>query len=773
MSNFHFKYAHTPSGKPRHHGTPNSAMPPPAVQLPPNVSSVGMNRQGYSSMSTISQNALSAAWGGSSSRKRAVTEDEYFDDDEEEQGAKAPESGLAYIPAPGSPTYDEMMRSKEDAKQESEEEDDPLDAYMAGIEKQIQPNAKPTSSLNKPTSSSAKSFVPAPPSISSTANQKKLSQNIRNDLEEEDDEESYYRYMEENPNAGLLPVDDDNPEIEYDEDGNPIAPEKKRIIDPLPPINHDDILYEPFRKDFYVEHEEISQLNAIQVADLLGTLGITVSGRNPPKPVCSFGHFNLDDKLLKSIIKSEFTTPTPIQSQAVPCALLGRDILGIAQTGSGKTVAFLWPMLMHCSVQDRVQPGEGPIALILAPTRELALQIYAEARKFAKVYDLSVICAYGGGNKWEQTQALAQGADIVVATPGRIIDHIKGGATNLSKVTFLVLDEADRMFELGFEPQVRSVCNHVRPDRQTLLFSATFRKRIEKLAKDALSDPVRISQGTSGQANEDITQHVLLLPSQQHKKDWLLSRLVELLSAGSVLLFVTKKLDAEQMAADLRLKEVECLLLHGDMLQTERTSVIVGFKKGECPLLVATDVAARGLDIPHVRTVINYDLARDIDTHTHRIGRTGRAGTKGTAYTLLTPKDKEFVGHIVRNLEEAHQHVPEEVLKLALQSSWFKSSRFGRKKDQGPNVGGMGLGFIEKGFTRGSSLNTTFQRPQDPPPETTEPIVTLPTRGPATDRLSAMKAAFKTQYSNQFTACTDAPPLILPPGGKKKRSRWE
>lgn len=272
-------------------------------------------------------------------------------------------------------------------------------------------------------------------------------------------------------------------------------------------------------------------------------------------------------------------------------------------------------------------------------------------------------------------QALKEGAEIVVATPGRIIDHIKGNSTNLQRVTFLVLDEADRMFELGFEPQVRSVCNHVRPDRQTLLFSATFRKRIEKLAKDALKDPIRISQGVTGQANEDVTQHVLLFTDQQTKRDWLYKHLVELLSAGSVLVFVTKKVDAEVVANDLKVKEFDCLLLHGDMEQAERNKVLIAFKKNECSLLVATDVAARGLDIPHVRTVINFDTARDIDTHTHRIGRTGRAGMHGNAYTLLTEKDKEFAGHIVRNLEAAHQEVPQEVLDLALQSAWFRKAR--------------------------------------------------------------------------------------------------
>ncbi|CAH0564672.1 unnamed protein product [Brassicogethes aeneus] len=721
MSGFNYSNFKPSSNSTKKH----NAVPPPPTS--------GVSKQGYSTMNAISQNALSAAWGGS--RKRAATEDEYFEEDEEEQ---VPE--LAYIPAPGSPTYDEMQRKK----QEEQEEDDPLDAYMAGIEQQMQKQ----------------------PSTSSNEKKEKA---VRNDLEEEDVEESYYRYMEENPNAGLAPVDEDNPDVEYDEDGNPIAPDKKKFIDPLPPIDHSEIAYKPFRKDFYDEHPDIGSLTGAQVAELRKTFDITVSGGHPPKPVASFAHFGFDDKLLKAIIKAEYASPTPIQAQAVPCGLMGRDVLGIAQTGSGKTAAFLWPLLKHVSAQNPVEEGEGPAALILAPTRELAIQIYTEAKKFAKIYDLKVVCAYGGGSKWEQSLALKEGADIVVATPGRIIDHIKGGATDLQRVTFLVLDEADRMFELGFEPQVRSVCNHVRPDRQTLLFSATFRKRIERLAKDALCDPVRISQGVAGQANEDVTQHVELLHGQEAKRNWLFSRLVQLMSAGSVLVFVTKKLDAEQVANDLKVKEFDCLLLHGDMEQAERNKVITAFKKNECPVLVATDVAARGLDIPHVRTVVNFDIARDIDTHTHRIGRTGRAGTQGTAYTLLTPKDKEFAGHIVKNLEAAHQEVPEEVLELALQSSWFKKQRY-KKKGENPNVGGIGFGFKEKpsgppkGFVASSSgnLNTSSSSGSQPPQQSN--------RGPATDRLSAMKEAFRSQYQNQFTASSEQPP---PQPERRKKSRWE
>lgn len=255
--------------------------------------------------------------------------------------------------------------------------------------------------------------------------------------------------MEENPNAGVIDEGSDN-EIEYDEDGNPIAPLRRREIDPLPTIDHSEIEYKPFEKNFYVPHEEIANLSRSKVDELRQTLGVKVTGPVPPKPVASFAHFGFDEALIKQIRKSEYTQPTPIQSQAIPAALSGRDLIGIAKTGSGKTAAFVWPMLVHIMDQKELDPGDGPIGLILAPTRELSLQIYNETKKFGKVYNINVVCCYGGGSKWEQSKALEQGAEVVVATPGRMIDMVKMRATNLRRVTYLVLDEADRMFNMGF-----------------------------------------------------------------------------------------------------------------------------------------------------------------------------------------------------------------------------------------------------------------------------------------------------------------------------------
>lgn len=302
----------------------------------------------------------------------------------------------------------------------------------------------------------------------------------------------------------------------------------------------------------------------------------------------------------------------------------------------------------------------------------------------------------------------------------------------------------------------------MRPGRQTLLFSATFKKRIEKLAREILTDPVKIVQGDVGEANEDVTQIMTLFKNPTQKWNWLLSKLVEFLSNGSVLIFVTKKADAEQVANSLQVQEYEVLLLHGDIDQSERNKVITKFKKREVDILVATDVAARGLDIPHIRTVVNYDVARDIDTHTHRVGRTGRAGEKGMAYTLVTEKDKEFAGHLVRNLEGANQEVPDDLLELAMQSSWFRSSRFKSGKAKSLNYaglgykdrsggggggvgGGVGGGTSKSGGQPSGNSTTTSTYPSQSSSSSNH----RSSSGPATNRFAAMREAFRSQYTSQ------------------------
>uniref|UniRef100_A0A8C4Z2T4 RNA helicase n=1 Tax=Gadus morhua TaxID=8049 RepID=A0A8C4Z2T4_GADMO len=642
--------------------------------------------------------------------KRANFDEEnaYFEDDEEEAGSGV---DLPYIPAENSPTRQQMQPGGG-----SDSEDDPLDAFMAEVESQA---AKDMRKLEE---------------------------------KEKEKNEAYFRYMAENPNAGLS-LEDEDDQIDYDSDGNPIPPTTKKIILPLPPIDHSEIDYPPFERNFYNEHEELHGLNAIQVSELRHKLNLRVSGAVPPKPSTSFAHFGFDEQLMHQIRKSEYTKPTPIQCQGVPIALAGRDMIGIAKTGSGKTAAFIWPMLVHIMDQKELEPGDGPIAIIVCPTRELCQQIHTECKRFGKAYSLRSVAVYGGGSMWEQAKALQEGAEIVVCTPGRLIDHVKKKATSLQRVSYLVFDEADRMFDMGFEYQVRSVASHVRPDRQTLLFSATFRKKIERLARDILTDPIRVVQGDIGEANEDVTQVVEMLLGGAEKWNWLTRRLVEFTSSGSVLIFVTKKANCDELAANLIQEGHSLGLLHGDMDQSERNKVIADFKKQNLPVLVATDVAARGLDIPSIRTVVNYDVARDIDTHTHRIGRTGRAGEKGVAYTLLTNKDTSFAGDLVRNLEGANQSVSKELMDLAMQNPWFRKSRFKGGKGKKMNIGGGGLGYRERpglGERSGGLFSSSggYEGYGKPP------------TGAMGDRMTAMKTAFQAQYKNHFVAASGISPKL-------------
>lgn len=395
-----------------------------------------VSKHGYSTMESISQFASSSQY--TLGKRKTRTEDEYFDDDDDAPAAGGSSAELAYIPAPGSPT-----NAADKSHQSSDDEEDPLDAFMSGLQQNLEKEKKSKARTDTAASAAAAAAhaAKAPPS-----------KGVRGDIDDEDDEESYYRYMEENPNAGLAldDIDDADNEIEYDADGNPIAPARRRDIDPLPAIDHADIAYEAFERNFYVPHADIAALDRAQVDELRRKLGVRVTGAAAPKPVTSFGHFGFDEPLMKAIRRSEYTQPTAIQSQAVPAALGGRDLIGIAKTGSGKTAAFVWPLLVHVMDQRELRAGDGPIAVILAPTRELSLQIYAEAKKFGKVYNVNVVCCYGGGSKWEQSKALEQGAEVVVATPGRMIDMVKIKATNLQRVTFLVLDEADKMFNMGF-----------------------------------------------------------------------------------------------------------------------------------------------------------------------------------------------------------------------------------------------------------------------------------------------------------------------------------
>lgn len=403
------------------------------------------------------------------------------------------------------------------------------------------------------------------------------------------------------------------------------------------------------------------------VTEYRKSLSIRVSGFDVPRPIKTFEDCGFSPQLMNAITKQGYEKPTPIQCQAFPIVLSGRDIIGIAKTGSGKTAAFVLPMIVHIMDQPELAKEEGPIGVICAPTRELAHQIYLESKKFAKSYGIRVSAIYGGMSKLEQFKELKSGCEIVIATPGRLIDMIKMKALTMLRATYLVLDEADRMFDLGFEPQIRSIVGQIRPDRQTLLFSATMPRKVEKLAREILTDPVRVTVGEVGMANEDITQVVQVIPSDAEKLPWLLDKLPGMIDDGDVLVFASKKATVDEIESQLSQKGFKIAALHGDKDQASRMDILQKFKSGIYHVLIATDVAARGLDIKSIKSVVNFDIARDMDAHVHRIGRTGRAGDKdGTAYTLITHKEARFAGELVGSLIAAGQNVPMELMDLAM-----------------------------------------------------------------------------------------------------------
>jgi len=373
--------------------------------------------------------------------------------------------------------------------------------------------------------------------------------------------------------------------------------------------------------------------------------------------------------------------------------------------------AFVLPLLVHAMDQPRIGQSEGPIGLILAPTRELAHQIAHESKRFGKSLGVKVTLIVGGDPKFEQFKALRDGgAEIVVGTPGRLLDMVKMKACTFKRCTYLVLDEADRMFDMGFEPQVRSVIGQIRPDRQTLLFSATFKPMVERLASSALQNPVRIVVGSVGAVNENVKQIVEVFGNDDQKFQWLKQRIPQLSSEGGVVIFALTRGGCAELANDLRAAGFPTCSIHGETDQADREGMIKMFKRQEVKLLVATDIAARGLDIKHVKNVINYEPAKNIDWYTHRIGRTGRAGQKGTAYTLLTARNSSFAEILMRSFQKSEQPVPPALAALASRKGGAPRGGRGRgfsfdQRGRGHRRGGGG-----RDGNAGSRTNVSFVR---------------------------------------------------------------
>ncbi|CAG8698223.1 2965_t:CDS:2, partial [Acaulospora morrowiae] len=424
-----------------------------------------------------------------------------------------------------------------------------------------------------------------------------------------------------------------------------------------------------FEKNFYTEHPNVMSRSQVQVEEYRRRHDMKVFGRDIPKPVETFEEANFPGNykqvfilfetlfaatylthfydvayVLKEVLELGFTAPTPIQSQGWPMALSGRDVVGIAETGSGKTLAYCLPSIVHINAQPFLEPGDGPIVLILAPTRELAVQIQQECTKFGKSSKIKNTCVYGGVPKGPQARELALGVEICIATPGRLIDMLESRKTNLRRVTYLVLDEADRMLDMGFEPQIRKIVEQIRPDRQTLMWSATWPKEVKRLAEDYLTDFIQVNIGSLDlSASHNISQTVEVC-SEYEKRMKLVKHLERIMDQkdNKTLIFTGTKRTADEITKYLRQDGWPALAIHGDKAQTERDWVLSEFRSGKSPIMVATDVASRGIGASPQKKLKKDSISNEkkvlVETRTNDKGYRFYAGYTGSCLMFDTGK---------------------------------------------------------------------------------------------------------------------------------------
>ncbi|HOI70585.1 MAG TPA: DEAD/DEAH box helicase [Methanothrix sp.] len=359
-----------------------------------------------------------------------------------------------------------------------------------------------------------------------------------------------------------------------------------------------------------------------------------------------FEDLNISEPLQRALIKEGYSTPTPIQAEAIPHLLKGEDLMGIAQTGTGKTAAFVLPVLQKMAELQKVAAPGVPRALVLAPTRELAAQIDESFGTYGQFLRFSHAAVYGGVHQGPQVKALSRGVDALVATPGRLLDLMEQGHIDLKDVEFFVLDEADRMLDMGFAKDVRKIVSALPKRRHSLFFAATMSKEVGELAGRLLTDPVRIEVAPQATPVERIEQRIFFV--DQKEKNPLLIGLLQQKFLKRVLVFTRTKRRADRVAKVLTKTGIRADAIHGDRTQNQRTSALGGFKAGRLQVLVATDIAARGIDVEDISHVINYDLPNEAESYVHRIGRTGRAGRAGTAYSFCSAEERSFLRDIER-----------------------------------------------------------------------------------------------------------------------------
>lgn len=425
----------------------------------------------------------------------------------------------------------------------------------------------------------------------------------------------------------------------------------------------------------------------------------------------SFADLNLAPEILRALTESGYTVPTPIQAQAIPFVLEGCDLMAGAQTGTGKTAAFALPMLQKLLplATSSPSPARHPVrALILVPTRELAIQVEASVKAYAKHSHLRSLVVFGGVDIKTQTPHLRTGVEILVATPGRLLDHIEQKTVQLNQVQMLVLDEADRMLDMGFMPDLKRILALLPRQRQNLMFSATFSNEIKRLSEDFLVSPKLIEVARSNATSENITQKVYLVGSAE--KHALLAQLLRGSDARQTLVFTKTKLTASRLARQLHREGFAADAIHGDKSQLERIQALDAFKQGKTAVLIATDVAARGLDIDHLPMVINYEIPSAPEDYVHRIGRTGRAGAAGSAISLVAPEEEKYLFEI------------EKLIKCQIQRATPLPARPVERAPQAEHH--VRIRAPHSGVTRTPVHDAWFNKPYEPSPGTR--VVTPP-----------------------------------------------
>lgn len=421
--------------------------------------------------------------------------------------------------------------------------------------------------------------------------------------------------------------------------------------------------------------------------------------------------------LLKAIAASGFVHPTPVQELSIPHVLAGSDLFAAAETGTGKTAAFLIPIFEKILAKKKTV--KGPKVLILAPTRELAMQIADEATRLGKLIgNIYTVPLFGGACYHWQKRQLSKPYDIIVATPGRLIDHMEDGKINWDHVEFLVLDEADRMLDIGFADSIETIVSYLPAERQTLLFSATLSPKVKNLSQKVQNNPEEVKTNTSIKVTKNVTQKLYMADDMDHKKK-LLDHFLAIPVEGQTIIFIATKAQAEELKDRLEDEGHRAVALHGDMRQRERTRTMDRFRKGQFDVMIATDVASRGLDVRTIRRVINFDLPFEIEDYVHRVGRTGRGGDVGHAITFATGKQSALIGKIEKCIGATIERDLVAGLEPKKKERDFSSNSGGRSSSRGGRSSGGKSNFFSKdkkpsfGARRGDSKKSSFAKKGD------------------------------------------------------------